>query len=119
MSAASENASSRRSFLKGLAVVGTTVAAPLGLVDQAEAAEKGVPVFRLRSRKTVSCRACKIHHRFFIFATRASADQHRAHPGCDCPIVLQKLSKGKFKSLFVKTGALERGFVDLRTLRRV
>lgn len=120
MDGAPENVSSRRGFLKGLAVAGTAVAAPFGLADRAEAGpEKGVSVFRLRSRKTVSCKSCKIHHRFLIFLTREAADQHRAHPGCDCPIVLQKLSKGKFKSLFVKTGALDRGFVDLRTLRRV
>jgi len=121
MDVAPENVSSRRGFLKGIVVVGTAAAAPFGLAGRAEARlekEKGVSVFRLKSRKTVSCKACKRHHRFLIFLTRAIADEHRAHPGCDCPIVLQKLSKRGFKLLFLKTGALQKGFVDLRNLEK-
>jgi hypothetical protein len=108
--------SSRRNFLKGIAAVGTVVAVPLGWADQAEARKKkkSMLVFRLQSRKTVSCNACKRYHRFFIFLTRAIADTHRLHPGCDCLIVQQRLSRDAFRMLFVKTGALERGFVDVR-----
>jgi hypothetical protein len=107
---------SRRNFLKGIAAVGTAVAIPLGWADHAQARriKKGVLVFRLQSRKTVSCKACKLHHRSLIFLKRAIADQNRAHLGCDCPIVPQKLSLHAFWTLFVKTGALGQGFVDLR-----
>src|SRR5262245_18736580 len=116
MDVSAKDFSARRGFLKGIAAVGTAAALPLGWADQAEAGKKkqGRLVFRLQSRKTVSCKACKFHHRFLIFLSRATADQHRAHPGCNCPIVQQRLPRDEFRMLFVKTGALEQGFVDVR-----
>jgi hypothetical protein len=116
MDVAAKDFSSRRGFLKGIAAVGTAAALPLGWADQAEARRKKKSrlVFRLQSRKTVSCNACKRYHRFFIFLTPAIADTHRLHKGCDCPIVQQRISRDAFRMLFVKTGALEQGFVDVR-----
>jgi TAT (twin-arginine translocation) pathway-exported protein len=115
MDVSGKDSPSRRNFLKGIAAVGTATAVPFGWADHAEAAKKKkeLLVFRLQTRKTVSCRACKIHHRFLIFLTRAKADQHRAHPGCNCPIVEQKLSRRAFRLLFAAE-ALRLGFVDLR-----
>jgi len=116
MDVSAKDSPSRRNFLKGIAAVGTAAAVPFGLADHAEAAKKPkvMVVFRLQSRKTHSCNACKIHHRFLFFLTRKAADQHRAHPGCNCPIVPQKLTRHAFRLLFVKTGMLGQGFVDVR-----
>jgi len=77
---------------------------------------RSVKVFRLRSRKTVACRACQLHHRHFVFLTRKVARHHRAHPGCDCPITPQWIKRHTFKRLFASSGAMENGFVDLRKL---
>jgi hypothetical protein len=61
---------------------------------------KPIIVQRFKTRKTKSCRACKLHHTRFVFKTRGLADAHRAHPGCDCPIVPQPISKKVFRRLF-------------------
>ena len=115
MDVSDKDSRSRRNFLKGIAAVGTAVTVPFGWADHAEAAKKKkeVIVYRLQSRGTVSCKACKLHHRFVISLKREIADKHRAHPGCNCPIVEQKLSRRAFRLLFAAE-ALRLGFVDLR-----
>ena len=59
-----------------------------------------VVVYRLRARKTRACRACRRHHRYIVFRSRLLADSNRAHPGCDCPIVVQAIKKQVFRRLF-------------------
>jgi hypothetical protein len=61
---------------------------------------RGVLVYRLKTRRTKSCRACKSHHRYTVFLSRFLADTNRAHVGCDCPIVAQPISKLLFRRLF-------------------
>ena len=119
----------RRTFLQHLALGSLTVsaasiaaAAALTAATPADAAQEGkehrrrVKVFRLRSRKTVACHACQLHHRHLIFLTRKVAKHHRAHPGCDCPISPQWIKRDTFHRLFKSSGAKERGFVDLRKI---
>lgn len=121
----------RRTFLQQIAlgsltVSGATIAAAAALTaataTPADAAQEGkerrlrVKVFRLRSRKTVACHACQLHHRHLMFLTRKVARRNRAHPGCDCPITPQWIERKTFRRLFKSTGATEKGFVDLRKI---
>ena len=121
MDSGDKRALSRRSLFKGIAAVGLAAAvtkvAPASGSARA-CARRGVTVFRLRTRDTRSCNACKIHHRYMVFISYARADRHRAHPGCNCPIVRQKISQERFRQLFLSTRAIRVGFVDLRAYRR-
>ena len=74
----------------------------------------GFTAFRLRTRDTNACRACREHHRYKVFISFAHCDRGRAHPGCNCPITKQKLPLAEFKRLFLDTGAIREGVVDLR-----
>ena len=75
-----------------------------------------VKVFRLRTRDTVACKACRKHHRYVIFRTRKDARANRAHPGCDCPIEPQWIERKKFRALFKPVGLPQRTVVDLRKI---
>jgi hypothetical protein len=113
----------RRVFLKLLVLSGAAVGA-VGLPGEAHARKQhkkhypGKVVFRLRTRKHHSCGACRKHHRFMIFRTEALAGATRAHPGCNCPVVTQKLPIREFKHLFGAKGvARSSGVADLRHVR--
>jgi hypothetical protein len=112
----------RRAFLK-LLVLSTAVAGTVGLPGEAHARKRrkkhfpGKIVFRLRTRKHHSCRACKKHHRFMIFRTQALADANRAHAGCNCPVVSQRLPIRNFKRFFGRHGLAPGGVIDLRHVR--
>ena len=109
---------SRRQVLRGLAA-GGAVAAAFGLPKAAVptgASARAVTVFRLRTRDTHACNACRIHHRYKIFKSMAAADNNRAHPGCNCPITKQKLAHETFAALFLDTGFIQDGVVDVRRL---
>jgi len=125
MNSGSKRSISRRDFVKEIATVGTATAASIVIPEMAFAApssgssEKSVTVFRLSSRGTRSCNACRTHHKYNIFISYSHANRNRAHPGCNCPIVKQKLPKEVFRRVFLETDAIRQGFIDLRTLRRV
>ena len=108
----------RRQFLKGVAAAtGAAVTMPaLFPIPGLSRLLKGVIVYRLQVRGTRSCNACANHHKHKIFLTRRLADENRAHPGCDCPITTQRISKRKFRQLFILTGAINSGIVDLRQI---
>jgi hypothetical protein len=114
--------SGRRDFLRLLVLSGTALGAG-GLPGEALARKRrkkhvpGKVVFRLRTRKHHSCGACRTHHRFMIFRTQALASATRAHSGCNCPVVTQKLPIKEFKHLFGAKGVARSGVVDLRHLR--
>ena len=109
---------SRRQILKGLAAGGAVAAITFPASANIPTGPKAgaVTVFRLRTRDTHACNACQIHHRYKIFKSMAAANNNRAHPGCNCPITKQKLAGGVFQALFLDTGAIETGVVDLRTI---
>lgn len=110
---ATEAARSRRGFLRDL-TLGSVVAAVVvtTIAPEAEATATlpttdhtgQVKVFRFSTRNTVSCRACRLHHRYMVFRSRKIARMHRAHPGCDCPIVPQWLERKTFRRLFKANG---------------
>jgi hypothetical protein len=101
----------------------TVAAASLAMTPAAPATRKhkrkihGVLVYRFTTRRHRTCRACKRHHRFMLFRTHALADAHRAHPGCNCPIVRHNMPVRQYRRLFGKRGAAPTGVVDLRKLR--
>ncbi|HET6267722.1 MAG TPA: twin-arginine translocation signal domain-containing protein [Acidobacteriota bacterium] len=117
--------STRRDFIKGVAVVGAAAAIP-EVVDASHESRKTskkkhpdlVSLFRFKVRGTRSCNACDIHHKYKVFLTRAFADTGRAHPGCNCPIVVMKVSKKQFNHWFKDPNSIKQGSVDLRTLGR-
>jgi hypothetical protein len=113
---------SRREILKAALASGAVLAAGLALPEGSLAAIDGkqketITVFRLRTRNTHSCKACKIHHRYTIAISHAHADRNRAHVGCNCPIVKQRLSLRRFKELFIDTRAIQTGVIDLRHVK--
>ena len=88
----------RRQFLH-LAGLGGGIALSGGLVPDVTAAtsltrlrrRNWVTVFRLSTHGRRTCRACKAHgaNRFFRTAEKANLD--RAHLGCNCGIVKQRI----------------------------
>ena len=112
---------SRRDLLGRLAAASMVAAAatvapqagpPTGALSQA------VTVFRLRTRNTRFCRACRIHHQYMVFISQGRASQNRAHASCNCPITKQKITRELFTQIFLDTGAIEAGVVDLRHVAR-
>lgn len=122
------DSASRRGFLKRLAfgtvaataasmaTVATATAALPGTAGAATKRKRSIKVFRFRTRNTKSCHACQLQHRYKMFLTRKIAKHHRAHPGCDCPVIPQWISKRAYRRLFEATGAVDQGFVDLRSV---
>ena len=115
----------RRKFLKALGAAGMiTVSAPLSALGQSKEAgmqramdaqvnARTFTVYRLQTRKTRACNACKQHHRYKVFLDREAADQNRAHPGCHCRIVPQQVTPLYYTD--VKRHAWN-GVIDLRKL---
>lgn len=103
----------RRGFLRDLtlgslvAASAVTVVAPTAEAEQipvVKAHPGTVKVYRFRTRNTVSCRACRLHHRYMVFRTRKIARKNRAHPGCDCPIEPQWIERKTYRLLFKFNG---------------
>jgi hypothetical protein len=122
MDAPRQPSSPRRRFLQFLVATATAAAASLGMPPAAAAKRKhkknfrGTLAYRFTTRRHRSCKACKRHHRYMLFRTHALADAHRAHPGCNCPIVRHKVPAKQYRRLFGRRGAAPTGIVDLRKL---
>ncbi|HZR84634.1 MAG TPA: hypothetical protein VFD92_26305 [Candidatus Binatia bacterium] len=112
---------SRRSLLRALGTGGAAAAA-LVAAGPARAATR-LPlvhppvstqkiVYRFTTRKRRACKACRVHHRYVVASTVQALDNDRAHPGCNCPIIRQRITIGEFTRLFPTGG----GIVDLRKL---
>lgn len=110
-----DTARTRRGFLRDLtlgSLVAATAATAVSVAAPAEAAPAPVAkahpgtikIFRFRTRNTVSCRACRRHHRYMAFRTRKAARKNRAHPGCDCPIEPQWVERKTYRLLFKVNG---------------
>lgn len=113
------NMESKKHPEQGIATIGTASMVPLVNPEKTFASNSlglSVTVFRLRTRNTRSCAACKEHHKYNIFISYAFADRNRAHPGCNCPIVKQKLPRDVFRELFIYTRAINQGYIDLRSV---
>jgi hypothetical protein len=92
----------RRRFLQGIGVVGAaTVVAGAVPSEAALAAVAGTKsVYRLSTHGTHACNACKGHganryYRLPVFATK-----DRAHLGCNCPILTQRVPSRTYQRWF-------------------
>ena len=64
------------------------------------AATKKKTVYRLSTHGTHGCDACKGHGANQYYRLPIYADQDRAHGGCNCRIVTQRVSNGLFQKWF-------------------
>src|SRR5437588_1452058 len=105
----------RRTFLRGVAGVGVG-AVVLGSSNAADADTElvGYPhVWRLSTRGMVVCNACKGNGAHRYYRRSRFANHGRAHHGCNCRIVVQRISKRLWKQYFVKPdGSLRRVWDD-------
>jgi len=91
----------RRQFLSAGATLALSAAVPA--VASAAPVRKRtgwVTVFRLSTHGHRTCGACKANAANKFFRTHAAADQGRAHRGCNCAILTQRLRPGIAKHLF-------------------
>jgi hypothetical protein len=64
---------------------------------------------------TPHCRACLSHAEHKRFATLEAAQSNRAHPGCDCSILMNEVSADDYARMFGGSGETpERVTFDLR-----
>jgi len=100
-----------------MASAGSTMVFAMPVVrhlDRANAAVRTRTVFRLSTHGRRVCSSCKAHaaNRFYR-TVNATAD--RAHPGCNCGVVTQEISKGLWTCYFQRGG--RRNVFDLRWKR--
>ena len=60
-------------------------------------------VYHTSARKRRACNACKKHALNKIFSSRETADACRAHPGCNCGIVAEKINWRNYVGTFWPT----------------
>ena len=93
---------SRRKFLRSAAgatyvgVIAGTVGLGRSALAQGDSTEM---VFRLSTRNTRTCSACRNHARYKVFETGFLADTNRAHPGCNCPVTDQRIDRSLLERL--------------------
>ena len=61
-----------------------------------------------------ACRACHRHARNKLFATEKAAMNRRAHPHCNCKVIVRYLPKDTWIKLFGRPMDLKRKSVDKR-----
>lgn len=105
----------RRRFLKGAGVVGLGTLAPLSAVRPASASTTAkIRVFRLSTRGQHVCGACKGQAANKYFRLRRSANNRRAHLGCNCTIVKQRIDQQLWAAYFVRPNQKLRNVWDTR-----
>jgi hypothetical protein len=61
--------------------------------------------FRLSTRRQhAPCNACKAHAAHRYFASAEAADSGRAHPGCTCDVLAQRVTSAQLDEWFVGPG---------------
>jgi hypothetical protein len=93
---------SRRRFIEGMTALGlSALVTPLLSCGSDPGAESSsgsdsttfpFQVYRFQTRGTEVCAACRNHARYKVFLDAATADQKRAHGGCNCRIVTQPIT---------------------------
>jgi len=104
----------RRRFLAGAGAVGAGAALSGILPGAARAGalgrKKQVRVYKLSTYGMHVCQACKLHGVHKFFRTR---HVRRAHDGCNCRIVHQKIPDTQWVQFFVrKNGSLRKAWDD-------
>jgi hypothetical protein len=111
---------SRRTAL----VRGATALAGLYFAASAQATTTGM-AYELKITAHCNCKACHHHAANKLFATRAAAQNHRAHPGCKCTVVQTRLDEATWVALFgparhpARTAVDRRWAATKRELKRV
>jgi hypothetical protein len=87
----------RREFLR-LLVLGAAALAPSPAFARRRKRKK--VVFRLSTHGRRTCKACKAHAANRFYRTQEAADADRAHAGCNCAIVTQRIKRRLAKRYF-------------------
>jgi hypothetical protein len=53
-----------------------------------------------KARRSICCNACHLHSQNRFYATPEAADQDRPHIGCNCAIVVERISPALFDKMF-------------------
>lgn len=93
----------RRDFLRLLVVGAAAAVIPTESRGAAIRRKKRTKqVFRFSVHKRRCCTACKGHAANRYFRTKRAAKKDRAHPGCNCPILVQTIDRELAKTYFPK-----------------
>jgi hypothetical protein len=103
----------RRRFLRGAGAVGLGTLAPLSAMRPASATAT-IRVFRLSTRGQNACGACKGQAANKYFRLRRSANHRRAHLGCNCQILKQRIDQQIWAKYFVRGNQTLRNVWDTR-----
>src|SRR4029453_6260037 len=95
----------RRAFLRLLGV-GVLALVP-GQASARRTHRKKKRVYQLSSRDCRACKACKAHAANRLYRTQEAADADRAHVGCSCAIVSQRIERRLAKHYFKKRDAFD------------
>jgi len=68
--------------------------------NNSNSGQNSVTVFRLSTHRQRTCGACKANGANRFFQTSEAADGGRAHPGCNCKIVTQRIRRGVAQQYF-------------------
>jgi hypothetical protein len=71
-------------------------------------------IYHTSTRKRKSCRACKSHALNRIYSSEQAADNNRAHLGCNCRIVEEKIGWQNYLKAFWPTSRVGRTVYDRR-----
>ena len=93
----------RRAFLR-LAGLGLVALLPVPALA-AQLRKKKKVVYRLSTHGRRTCTACKAHAANRFYKTQEAAEGDRAHAGCNCAIVSQRVKRRLAKRYF-KRGAV-------------
>jgi len=105
----------RRQFLRGAGAVGLGTAVAGTLATPAFGSTTTlVRVFRLSTRREDACNACKAHAANRYYRLHRYANHGRAHRGCNCDIVSQKIRKRLWTAYFVRSDGSLRRVHDVR-----
>lgn len=89
----------RREFLRLLAL-GFVALVPSPALARRRKKKKKTDAFRLSTHGHRTCGACKAHAANRFYRTREAADADRAHVGCNCAIVTQRIKRRLAKRYF-------------------
>jgi hypothetical protein len=76
-----------------------------------------VKVYRISTRREVCCTACKAHAANRYYRVRRYAKLNRAHVGCNCDVLVQKIRQKVWNAYFVRPNGTLRRVYDLRRVR--
>ena len=107
----------RREFLRGAATAGVGIAlvgVPGIAAAESSARVKLAPVYRLSTHGMSVCNACRGHGANRYYRLRKYANRGRAHVGCNCRILCQRIPQLEWNQFFVRRNGTLRKVWDVR-----